>query len=104
MTPHVASHRAKCTAIALLCLFLAAVFAMPSIAHADDPSKTARVGWYESSFNTIDSSGRRSGYAYEYQLKIASYTGWTYEYVNVTDTERRADKVMYANKRARKQR
>ena len=25
--------------------------------------------------------GRRSGYAYEYQQKIAAYAGWTYEYV-----------------------
>ena len=82
MASHAATHRAKRTVIALLCLVLGVVFAMPSTAHADDPDKTVRVGWYESSFNTIDPSGRRSGYAYEYQLKIASYTGWTYEYVN----------------------
>ncbi|MDO4405306.1 MAG: transporter substrate-binding domain-containing protein, partial [Atopobiaceae bacterium] len=25
--------------------------------------------------------GRRSGYSYDYQQKIAAYTGWTYEYV-----------------------
>ena len=35
----------------------------------------------DSSYNTVDSFGRRSGYAYEYQLKIAAYTGWSYEYV-----------------------
>lgn len=29
----------------------------------------------------MDDLGRRSGYAYEYQQKIAAYTGWTYEYV-----------------------
>ena len=29
----------------------------------------------------IDRHGRRSGYAYEYERKIAAYTGWTYEYV-----------------------
>ena len=45
------------------------------------PRKTVRVGWYESAFNTTDRFGRRSGYAYEYQQKIAAYTGWTYEYV-----------------------
>ena len=44
-------------------------------------SKVVRVGWYDSSYNTIDKFGRRSGYAYEYQLKIAAYTGWSYEYV-----------------------
>ena len=40
-----------------------------------------RVGWYESPFNTMDQFGRRSGYAYDYQEKIAAYTGWDYEYV-----------------------
>ncbi|MBP5292144.1 MAG: EAL domain-containing protein [Lachnospiraceae bacterium] len=43
--------------------------------------KIVRVGWYESTYNTIDKYGRRSGYAYEYQLKLSSYNGWTYEYV-----------------------
>ena len=46
-----------------------------------EPRKVVRVGWYESAFNTTDRFGRRSGYAYEYQQKIAAYTGWTYEYV-----------------------
>ena len=31
--------------------------------------------------NTMDQFGRRSGYAYDYQKKIAAYTGWNYEYV-----------------------
>ena len=43
--------------------------------------KVVRVGWYESPFNYSDQNGRRSGYAYEYQIKIAAYTGWKYEYV-----------------------
>ncbi len=46
--------------------------------------KVVRVGWYESPFNYTDSFGRRAGYAYEYQQKVAAYTGWTYEYVNAT--------------------
>ena len=58
----------------LLCLFLAIS------AFAKSP-KTVRVGWYESPFNRTDQYGRRSGYAYDYQQKIASYTGWNYEYV-----------------------
>ena len=45
-------------------------------------NKVVRVGWYDSSYNTMDALGRRSGYAYEYQLKIAAYTGWSYEYVS----------------------
>lgn len=44
-------------------------------------TKTVRVGWYESPFNMTDQFGRRSGYAYDYQQKIAAYTGWNYEYV-----------------------
>ena len=44
-------------------------------------NKAVRVGWYESPFNLTDQFGRRSGYAYEYQQKIAVYTGWNYEYV-----------------------
>lgn len=43
--------------------------------------KTVRVGWFESPFNITDQFGRRSGYAYEYQRKIAAYMGWNYEYV-----------------------
>ncbi|MBO4432642.1 MAG: EAL domain-containing protein [Clostridia bacterium] len=43
--------------------------------------KVVRVGWYESPFNITDDFGRRSGYAYEYQQKIAAFTGWKYEYV-----------------------
>jgi diguanylate cyclase (GGDEF)-like protein len=50
--------------------------------HALNTEKTVRVGWYDSSFNTVDQFGRRSGYAYEYQMKIAGYTGWNYEYIN----------------------
>ncbi len=41
--------------------------------------KVVRVGWYDSSYNTLDQYGRRSGYAYEYQLKLSAYNGWTYE-------------------------
>ena len=36
------------------------------------------------SFNLTDRFGRRSGYAYDYQQKIAAYTGWKYEYVTGT--------------------
>lgn len=51
-------------------------------AHAEDKKgKVVRVGWYESTFNHTDRQGRRSGYAYEYQQRIAANTGWTYEYV-----------------------
>ena len=65
----------------LLCAVVAAAFVAPAAAHAHESEKTVRVGWYESPFNQTDEYGRRSGYAYEYQQKIAAYTGWHYEYV-----------------------
>lgn len=43
--------------------------------------KVVRVGWYESAFHRTDQNGRRSGYGYEYQQRIATFTGWEYEYV-----------------------
>ena len=66
----------------LLCIFTMFAFFATASAQSPDREKTVRVGWYDSSYNTLDKFGRRSGYAYEYQLKIASYTGWRYEYVN----------------------
>jgi len=65
----------------LLCLLLAAAFLLPSFAAAETQAKVVRVGWYDTPFNYKDSFGRRTGYAYEYQRKIAAYTGWKYEYV-----------------------
>ena len=77
---------AKRTIAVFLSLMFAAtiltVLAPHALAYAQGTeNKVVRVGWYDSSYNTMDSFGRRSGYAYEYQLKIAAYTGWTYEYV-----------------------
>lgn len=73
---------AKSVASFALCLLMLCTL-IPSPARAQGTGqKTVRVGWYDSSYNTMDASGRRSGYAYEYQQKIACYTGWTYEYVN----------------------
>ena len=70
----------KRKAAILLCLVLAVVLALPVRAIAQK-SGIIRVGWYESPFNRTDPLGRRSGYAYDYQQKIAAYSGWTYEYV-----------------------
>ena len=69
----------------LLCLILAGAVLTPAAAW--ETGKTVRVGWYESPFNRTDAFGRRSGYAYEYQRKIAAYTGWRYEYVEGTWSE-----------------
>ena len=68
-------------AAALLCFALITAVLPESVAETRPEEKLIRVGWYESSFNRTDSFGRRSGYAYEYQMKLAAYTGWRYEYV-----------------------
>ena len=71
----------------LLCLVLCVLCLLPASAPAEDGVKVIRAGWYETPFNRKDSVGRRSGYAYEYQRKIAAYTGWKYEYVEGTWSE-----------------
>ena len=65
-----------------LCLLLLSGAILPAAAAPAPAQQPVRVGWYDSSYNTMDATGRRSGYAYEYQQKIACYTGWTYEYVS----------------------
>ena len=67
--------------VIMLCLVMAIGFISPLSAYSQEGVKTVRVGWYESPFNSTDQFGRRSGYAYDYQQKIAAYTGWNYEYV-----------------------
>ena len=99
----------------LLCLVLLLMM-IPLAAQAGTEGKTVRVGWYESAFHRTDSFGRRSGYGYEYQQRIAIYTGWNYEYVegswsellekliageldllsDVSYTEERAEKILYS--------
>ncbi len=68
-------------ALFALCLVLFLALAPSSVCAKNTDEKVVRVGWFESSFYHSDQFGRRSGYAYEYQQKIAAYTGWTYEYV-----------------------
>ncbi|MBR6817326.1 MAG: transporter substrate-binding domain-containing protein [Acidaminococcaceae bacterium] len=68
-----------------LCLTLLLTVLLPVSAFAAaSGKKIVRVGWFESTFNITDQNGRRSGYAYEYQQKIAAYTGWEYQYVTAS--------------------
>lgn len=60
---------------------------LPLTAHMQDAGKTVRVGWHEAPYFITDKLGRRSGYSYEYQYKLAAYTGWNYEYVKGTWSE-----------------
>ena len=69
------------TLAACLALLLNTVLSFAAFAD-DAEAKVVRVGWFDSTYNTVDEYGQRSGYAYEYQLKISAYTGWRYEYVS----------------------
>ena len=101
----------------LVCFLLTLAFAcsFASLGAAKE-EKVVRVGWYDSAFHSTDPFGRRSGYGYEYQQRVAIYTGWTYEYVegswsqlleklmageidllsDVSYTEARAEKILYS--------
>ena len=72
----------------LFCMLFATLCLLTTVAaQAESEAKTVRVGWFESPFNHKDSFGRRTGYSYEYQRKIAAYTGWKYQYVEGTWSE-----------------
>lgn len=63
-------------------LYLGIMLFFPVNLHAKD-QKTVRVGYYFShNFQDgTDDGAPKSGYSYEYLQKLASYTGWKYEYV-----------------------
>ena len=101
----------------LFVLILVAALLLPVSTPAQKQGEVVRVGWFESPFNTTDQLDRRSGYAYDYQQKLAAYTGWTYEYVegswsdllqmladgridllsDVSYTEERAENMLYSS-------
>ncbi|SDA14370.1 diguanylate cyclase (GGDEF) domain-containing protein [Ruminococcus sp. YE71] len=71
----------------LLCLVMMTVL-MPQLpVRAQTTGRTVRVGWHEAPYFITDENGRHSGYTYDYQQKIAAYTGWNYEYVEGSWTE-----------------
>lgn len=63
--------------ILLCCLLAQPVFARPV------ETKTVRVGYYENEVfeEGAEEGAVKTGYAYEYYLKLSEYTGWKYEYV-----------------------
>ena len=109
--------RLKRSLLFVLCVMIAlhAQILLPAAAQEAAP-KTVRVGWYESAFHRTDTFGRKSGYGYEYQQRIAIYSGWKYEYVegswselfeklvageidllsDVSYTPERAEKILYS--------
>ena len=68
--------------ISACCLCLGILYLFTVNVSAEE-QKTVRVGYYFShNFQEgTDDASPKSGYSYEYLQKIASYTGWKYEYV-----------------------
>ena len=48
---------------------------------ASDMYVNIQAAWYEDSYHITNPDGGRSGYGYEYEQAVASYTGWDYIYV-----------------------
>ena len=65
----------------LLSVSLLAALMLPGSGAAQNERRTVRVGWHEVPYFITDQYGRWSGYSYDYQRKVAAYTGWDYEYV-----------------------
>ena len=119
MKIHKTANRSTMRLAALLITALLALpMLLPLAAHAKEAEEqTVRVGWHEEPYFYVDEFGRRFGYSYEYQQKIAAYTGWKYEYVeggwsdllkklksgeidmlaNVSYTEERAQDFLFAS-------
>ena len=70
-----------------LMISLIVMVSMPFSVLAEGNKKTVRIGWHESPHFITDQYGRKTGYSYEYQRKVAAYTGWEYEYVEGSWTE-----------------
>ena len=72
----------------IVCLILfAALFSIPAKAAEQSEKEAIRVGWYECAYQITRANGERSGYAYEYEQTVSTYTGWDYKYVNGDWTE-----------------
>ena len=67
----------------LLCFFLLFTLLPVSVKAEESAKKVVRIGVMEDNYTKVADDGKISGYEYEYLQKIADYTGWTYEYVNV---------------------
>ncbi len=70
-------------ALIWLCVFLLSAMIFPAAGAAGEETGTVRVGYYE---NEVFQEGAsidaiKTGYAYEYYLKLSEYTGWKYEYI-----------------------
>ncbi len=103
----------------IVCLILfAALFPIPAKAAEQSEKEAIRVGWYECAYQITRANGERSGYAYEYEQTVSTYTGWNYEYVtgdwtelmdmlqrgdidimaNVSYTDERAETILFSDR------
>ena len=78
------SNFAKYTCLCLSVLLLLVCLPLQALSAE---GKVVRVGWYEGGYNLTGPNGERSGYGYEFQQAVASYTGWRYEYVKGSRVE-----------------
>lgn len=53
-----------------------------------DPIRVAFIE--DDGFHTMEVNGGFSGYNYDYLMKLAQYTGWTYEFVVIEDEPHRS--------------
>lgn len=68
------------------CLFLCLFFLLSIVTvvpvHADESTKkTIRTALFDGAYIQKNKEGKKSGYGYEFQQAVASYTGWKYDYV-----------------------
>ena len=77
----------KNSIIALLCLISVSfgenIVSTTVLAEEQTKDTVVRVGLVGTNYNKVSDDGEISGYGYEYLQKIAGYSGWTYEYVDV---------------------
>lgn len=72
----------------LLPLILLLLLGLAAPAAAKEDSNLVRVGWFVfTGYQQYDENGRPYGYNYEYLEKIASITGWKYEFIDATREE-----------------
>ena len=78
--------RARRAAFAFLWFGIWMFLTAPKVFATGDEEQTVKIGYYQSRlFQEGDGeTSMRSGYGYEYMQKLASYTGWRYEYVSGT--------------------
>ncbi|MEG0874459.1 MAG: transporter substrate-binding domain-containing protein [Clostridiales bacterium] len=82
-------------------LFFAILFCLvlcpsPLAAETDKPREVIRVGYpINPGLSEVDKNGNYSGYTYEYLQEIAQYTGWEYEFVQLSGSTNEVLTKMY---------